>query len=159
MDVAAFDYNFQPEFGLEEYAKEMVCVDTVRRRNGTPRTLPSQYLSVDVQPQYAPEQISVLRRANCRRFFPQHAQWHSELSYRDLEVCRQVSMSVTIALRHFGRLPKGALSFEEVPYGMDSGGWVLTTHLVDMCWQNLRGPNKNYNAFKDLLVGASEAFN
>eukprot|EP00969_Alexandrium_andersonii_P233912 10328310-Alexandrium_andersonii.AAC.1 len=24
MDVAAFDYNFQPEFGLEEYAKEMV---------------------------------------------------------------------------------------------------------------------------------------
>eukprot|EP00969_Alexandrium_andersonii_P293790 12984449-Alexandrium_andersonii.AAC.1 len=67
----------------------MVCVDTVRRRDGAPRTLPNQYLAIDVQPQYVPEQIIMLRRANCRVFFPELAQWHSELGRRSLEVCRE----------------------------------------------------------------------
>eukprot|EP00969_Alexandrium_andersonii_P215675 9526236-Alexandrium_andersonii.AAC.1 len=61
-------------------------------------------------------------------------------------------MSVTIGLRHMGRLPKGALSCDAVPYGMDTGGWVLTTHLVDLCWHNIKGGrNATYYAFKRIL--------
>eukprot|EP00969_Alexandrium_andersonii_P350016 15432347-Alexandrium_andersonii.AAC.1 len=68
-------------------------------------------------------------------------------------------MSVTIGLRHMGRLPRGALASDAVPYGMDTGGWVLATHLVDLCWQNLKGDrNATYYAFKDLLEAASQAF-
>eukprot|EP00969_Alexandrium_andersonii_P245524 10850197-Alexandrium_andersonii.AAC.1 len=66
MDVAAFDYNEQPEFGLDEIAEQMVRVEYVRRRSGAPRTLPHQYLPIEQQPLYAPESIIMLRRANCR---------------------------------------------------------------------------------------------
>eukprot|EP00969_Alexandrium_andersonii_P011751 512506-Alexandrium_andersonii.AAC.1 len=65
----------------------------------------------------------MLRRANCRSFFPQLAQWRLEMGRWSRQVCQKVGLSVTIALRHMGRLPCGALSFEEVPYGVDVGGW------------------------------------
>eukprot|EP00969_Alexandrium_andersonii_P127114 5618334-Alexandrium_andersonii.AAC.1 len=64
---------------------------------------------MDKWPCYAPEQVIMLRRTNCRAFFPQLAKWHSELTPPALEACRRVGQSVTIALRHFGRLPSGAL--------------------------------------------------
>eukprot|EP00969_Alexandrium_andersonii_P204373 9031501-Alexandrium_andersonii.AAC.1 len=64
----------------------------------------------------------MLRRANCEMFFPQLAQWHSELDKGSLQVCQRIGVSVTIGLRHLSRLPRGALASYAVPYGMDTGG-------------------------------------
>eukprot|EP00969_Alexandrium_andersonii_P100274 4423680-Alexandrium_andersonii.AAC.1 len=62
-----------------------------------------------IWPVYAPEQVLMLRRSTCWAFFPQLAKWHLELRGQSLEACRRVGQPVTIGLRHFGALPKGAL--------------------------------------------------
>eukprot|EP00969_Alexandrium_andersonii_P183163 8093341-Alexandrium_andersonii.AAC.1 len=107
VDACAFDYSRMQEYDLEESARKMVHVDIVRRRKGTPRSLPREYVAIKYQPQYAPEEIIMLRRANCRSFFPQLAQWHLELGNWSRRVCQNVGRSVTIALRHIGELPRG----------------------------------------------------
>eukprot|EP00969_Alexandrium_andersonii_P081012 3572699-Alexandrium_andersonii.AAC.1 len=71
----------------------------------------------------------MLRRSNCKVLFPQLARWHSELGRQAIKACQEAGKSVTIGLRHFGRLPKGALAFKEVPYGMDTG-WVGAHHTL-----------------------------
>eukprot|EP00969_Alexandrium_andersonii_P142434 6297998-Alexandrium_andersonii.AAC.1 len=76
----------------------------------------SEYVAIESQPQYARGQIIMLRRANCKMFFPQLAQWHSELDRGSLQVCQRVWISVTIGLRHLRRLPRGALGSDAVPY-------------------------------------------
>eukprot|EP00975_Prorocentrum_lima_P039352 8271792-Prorocentrum_lima.AAC.1 len=91
MDVAAFNYNELPEFGLDEIAERMVRVEYVRRRNGAPRTLPHQYLPIKHQPLYSPGNVIMLRRANCCMFFPQLATWRAELGNRALAAVREVS--------------------------------------------------------------------
>eukprot|EP00969_Alexandrium_andersonii_P045327 1990222-Alexandrium_andersonii.AAC.1 len=58
---------------MEKYAP-------VRQSNGQARQLPHEYIPTETGPRFAPEQIVVLRRSNCRAFFPQLAQWRSELS-------------------------------------------------------------------------------
>eukprot|EP00969_Alexandrium_andersonii_P227321 10039312-Alexandrium_andersonii.AAC.1 len=40
------------------------------------------------QPQYARGQIIMLRRANCRSFFPQLAQWHLEMDGQSRQICQ-----------------------------------------------------------------------
>eukprot|EP00969_Alexandrium_andersonii_P159990 7069217-Alexandrium_andersonii.AAC.1 len=107
MDQAAFDYNNMQEYDLHECARKMVHVEIVRRRNGMARSLPNEYVSIECQPQYAPEEIIMLRRANCRRFFPQLAQWRRELDFFPRQVCQTVGKSVAIALRHIGKPPRG----------------------------------------------------
>eukprot|EP00969_Alexandrium_andersonii_P165001 7293699-Alexandrium_andersonii.AAC.1 len=66
MDVAAYDYNQMQEFDLVECARKMVDVNIVRRRDGSHRALPHEYVAIDCQPQYARGQIIMLRRANCK---------------------------------------------------------------------------------------------
>eukprot|EP00969_Alexandrium_andersonii_P173874 7686232-Alexandrium_andersonii.AAC.1 len=69
---------------------------------------------MNIWPTYAPEQVIMLRWSNCRACFPQLAKWHSELTKQSVEACRRVGQSVTIGLRRFGTLPKGALDRIEV---------------------------------------------
>eukprot|EP00969_Alexandrium_andersonii_P144098 6372152-Alexandrium_andersonii.AAC.1 len=83
--------------------------DPVRRSSGQARQLPHEYIPTEAWPRFAPEQIVALRRSNCRAFFPQLAQWYSELSSPSVRVCKKVGQAVTVALRHFGRHPEGAL--------------------------------------------------
>eukprot|EP00969_Alexandrium_andersonii_P116029 5130863-Alexandrium_andersonii.AAC.1 len=62
---------------------------------------PPEYLPTGKWPRFAPEQVIMLRRSNCRAFFPQLAKWYGELSQPTIHACRRVGQAVTIALRHF----------------------------------------------------------
>eukprot|EP00969_Alexandrium_andersonii_P014898 651086-Alexandrium_andersonii.AAC.1 len=102
MDIAAFDFSKQPIRSLEEDARDMLRHAPVRQQDGTARQLPREYIPMGTWPVYAPEQVIMLRRSNCRAFFPQLAKWRSELPYQPIIACQRVGISVAIALRHFG---------------------------------------------------------
>eukprot|EP00969_Alexandrium_andersonii_P314201 13880981-Alexandrium_andersonii.AAC.1 len=48
----------------------MLRCEPVRMPDGRARLLPPEYLPMGKWPCYAPEQVIVLRRSNCRAFFP-----------------------------------------------------------------------------------------
>eukprot|EP00969_Alexandrium_andersonii_P286189 12652216-Alexandrium_andersonii.AAC.1 len=73
MDRAAFDFELQPLRSLDTDAENMLKYEPVRRSDGQARLRPPEYLPSDKWPRFAPEQVIVLRRSNCRAIFPQLA--------------------------------------------------------------------------------------
>eukprot|EP00969_Alexandrium_andersonii_P150854 6670347-Alexandrium_andersonii.AAC.1 len=81
MDKAAFDFELQPKRQLDEDARIMEKYDPIRMKNGVARQLPHEYIPVGVWPLFAPEQVIMLRRSNCRAFFRQLAQWYAQRTF------------------------------------------------------------------------------